>query len=201
MTELKINSESMIKKEISYKDNKTKPSFKTIPIKKIIDTNKEMGLALSDLEIDYLIKIYTQLKDPTDVELMMFSQINSEHCRHKIFNSDFTIDNKKQNKTLFQLIKDTFYKNNKDVISAYKDNSSIIKGNYINELFIDNKRKYRNKKSDERYIIKAETHNHPTAISLMKEQLQDLVVKLEMRVQQEEGQYLRLAFADLHYQI
>jgi phosphoribosylformylglycinamidine synthase len=95
----------------------------------------------------------------------MFSQINSEHCRHKIFNSDFYIDNKKMKKTLFSMIKSTNTNKNKDIISAYSDNSSIVKGKTINELYIDKNKNYRIKKSPENYIIKAETHNHPTAIS------------------------------------
>ena len=82
-----------------------------------------MGLAMSQPEIYYLENIYKRLKrNPTDVELMMFSQINSEHCRHKIFNSDFYIDNKKMKKTLFSMIKSTNTNKNKDIVSAYSDN-------------------------------------------------------------------------------
>ena len=102
-----------------------------------------MGLAMSNSEINYLIGIYKVLKrNPSDVELMMFSQINSEHCRHKIFNSKFFIEGKKKNKNLFAMIKST-YRNNHDVISAYKDNSSIIKGKTINELVITKNLKYK----------------------------------------------------------
>ncbi len=165
MTEAFLPSLLAIKKYLNSKKTYKKQSYKTIPINKIKTANIDMGLAMSDLEIDYLVGIYKVLKrNPTDVELMMFSQINSEHCRHKIFNSEFFIEGKKANKSLFAMIKST-YRNNHDVISAYKDNSSIIKGKTINELVITKNLKYKNIKSPENYIIKAETHNHPTAIS------------------------------------
>jgi phosphoribosylformylglycinamidine synthase len=166
MIEILISSKSMINKYFDLNEKTIKKNFKYIPIKQLSLANKKMGLAMSHPEILYLEKIYKNLKrNPTDVELMMFSQINSEHCRHKIFNSTFYIDNKKMNKTLFQMIKHTNTNNNKDIVSAYSDNSSIIKGKIFNELTINNKRKYQIKKSPENYIIKAETHNHPTAIS------------------------------------
>ena len=165
MTEAFLPSLSDIKKYLNSKKTYKKQSHKTIPLNKIKTANIDMGLAMSNSEIDYLIGIYKVLKrNPTDVELMMFSQINSEHCRHKIFNSEFFIEGKKKNKNLFAMIKST-YRNNHDVISAYKDNSSIIKGKTINELIITKDLKYKNIKSPENYIIKAETHNHPTAIS------------------------------------
>ena len=166
MTEILISSKSLINKYLNQNKKINKNNFKYIPIKQLSLANNKMGLAMSNPEILYLEKIYKSLKrNPTDVELMMFSQINSEHCRHKIFNSTFHIDNKRMNKTLFQMIKHTNTNNNKDIVSAYSDNSSIIKGKTLNELTINNKRKYQIKKSPENYIIKAETHNHPTAIS------------------------------------
>ena len=165
MTEAFLPSLSAIKKYLNSKKTHKRQSHKTIPINKIKTANIDMGLAMSDSEIDYLVGIYKVMnRNPTDVELMMFSQINSEHCRHKIFNSKFFIEGKKKNKSLFAMIKST-YRNNNDVISAYKDNSSIIKGKTINELIIAKNLKYKNIKSPENYIIKAETHNHPTAIS------------------------------------
>ena len=138
-----------------------------IPLSKLNKYNKTMGLALSELEIIYLKKMYTKLKrSPKDIELMMFAQINSEHCRHKIFNSKIVLKNSKEDNSLFKLIKTTFKKTNKDVVSAYTDNCSIIKSNRVNFLHTDIvSKKYKYKKEDGLYIVKAETHNHPTAIS------------------------------------
>ena len=166
MTEIVVTSTKSIKQYLNLKLDIKKTTFKYISSKNISSANKKMGLAMSQLEIHYLENIYKRLKrNPTDVELMMFSQINSEHCRHKIFNSDFYINNKKMKKTLFSMIKSTNTNKNKDIVSAYSDNSSIVKGKSINELYIDKNKKYLIKKSPENYIIKAETHNHPTAIS------------------------------------
>ncbi len=165
MTEIYLPSSNLIRKYLNNTFLPKKNYFRKISTKNIETANNKMGLAMNPSEIKYLENVYLKLKrDPTDVELMMFSQINSEHCRHKIFNSTFYIDGKKKNKTLFSMIKST-YKSNKDVISAYKDNSSIIKGKKINELVINKQFKYKTIKSPENYIIKAETHNHPTAIS------------------------------------
>ena len=138
-----------------------------IPLTKLNKYNKTMGLALSELEILYLKKMYANLKrSPKDIELMMFAQINSEHCRHKIFNSKIITKDSKKDTSLFKLIKKTFKKKNKDVISAYTDNCSIIKSNRVNFLHTDlASKKYKYKKEDGLYIVKAETHNHPTAIS------------------------------------
>jgi len=93
----------------------------------LVQANSELGLALSDDEIDYLVNAFTQAnRNPTDVELMMFAQANSEHCRHKIFNADWTIDGEKQDKSLFAMIKNTHQLQPKGTIVAYSDNSSII---------------------------------------------------------------------------
>src|SRR6187549_531176 len=95
----------------------------------LVTANTELGLALSDDEIDYLVKNFAALgRDPTDVELMMFAQANSEHCRHKIFNADWIIDGQKQPKSLFAMIRNTHAKNPKGVLSAYRDNASVIEG-------------------------------------------------------------------------
>ena len=152
------------KKEISSKKGKR---LETIPLSKITKYNKKMGLALSELEIDYLKEMYTKLKrSPRDIELMMFAQINSEHCRHKIFNSKINTNKSKKETSLFKLIKKTFKKKNTDVVSAYTDNCSIIKSNKMNSLYTDIvTKKYKYKKEDGLYIVKAETHNHPTAIA------------------------------------
>jgi phosphoribosylformylglycinamidine synthase len=129
--------------------------------------NQQMGLALSDDEIDYLFNNYTDIKrNPTDIELMMFAQANSEHCRHKIFNAEFIIDGEKQNKTLFGMIKDT-YKNAPDnVLVAYDDNSSVITGAEIARFYPSPENKsYQFNNEYTHILMKVETHNHPTAIS------------------------------------
>src|SRR5207245_10606636 len=91
--------------------------------------NSEFGLALAADEIDYLVNAFTQLRrNPTDVELMMFAQANSEHCRHKIFNADFTIDGVKQERSLFQMIRRTTEASPAGVLSAYRDNAAVIEG-------------------------------------------------------------------------
>ena len=138
-----------------------------LSLKKIDNYNISMGLALNKLEIEYLKNIYNRLKrNPSDIELMMFAQINSEHCRHKIFNSELRNNKFRSTTTLFKLIKKTKNKSSSDVVSAYKDNCAIIRStkNKILKTDLNNKEyKYLTEKSF--YIIKAETHNHPTAIS------------------------------------
>ncbi|MFI4941418.1 MAG: phosphoribosylformylglycinamidine synthase, partial [Burkholderiales bacterium] len=102
----------------------------------LMQANNELGLALSDDEIDYLATAFTQAKrNPTDVELMMFAQANSEHCRHKIFNADWTIDGEKQDKSLFAMIKNTHRLQPKGTIVAYSDNSSIIEGASVSRFY------------------------------------------------------------------
>ncbi len=149
------------------KKNTRQSKLRHIPLRFINKYNVKMGLALSDSEIDYLNEIFTKLhRDPSDVELMMFAQINSEHCRHKIFNSQLNINNSSKPLSLFNLIKKTYKKNNTDVVSAYTDNCSVIKSLKTKFLFSDMpSRKYKYVSEDGLYIIKAETHNHPTAIS------------------------------------
>lgn len=91
--------------------------------------NRELGLALADDEIDYLVEAFNELgRNPSDVELMMFAQANSEHCRHKIFNADWLIDGEPQSHSLFKMIKNTFATSPDNVLSAYSDNSAVIKG-------------------------------------------------------------------------
>jgi phosphoribosylformylglycinamidine synthase len=129
--------------------------------------NREMGLALSDDEIDYLAENYEELgRNPTDVELMMFAQANSEHCRHKIFNADWIIDGERQPKSLFAMIRNTFNKSPAGVLSAYKDNASIVKGSPASRFFPDPATgEYGYTDEDVHMLMKVETHNHPTAIS------------------------------------
>ncbi|WP_150137138.1 phosphoribosylformylglycinamidine synthase [Candidatus Enterovibrio altilux] len=129
--------------------------------------NVELGLALADDEIDYLIKIFTKLgRNPNDIELMMFAQANSEHCRHKIFNADWTIDGVTQNKSLFKMIKNTYKHNNEYVLSAYKDNAAVMVGSEVGRFFPNPKSHQYNYHQEATHILmKVETHNHPTAIS------------------------------------
>jgi len=129
--------------------------------------NLELGLALADDEIEYLLNAYKELeRNPTDVELMMFGVVNSEHCRHKIFNADWVIDGEKQPKSLFKMIKNTYEKGGQEVLSAYSDNAAVIEGPKAGRFFadpVDNT--YRYHKEAIHTVIKVETHNHPTAIA------------------------------------
>lgn len=132
----------------------------------LVKANQELGLALDDNEIDYLLKAYGALKrNPSDVELMMFAQVNSEHCRHKIFNADWVVDGQKQPKSLFKMIKNTFEKGGEDVLSAYKDNAAVLKGNEAERLFVNKTGEFKYHKEPIHPVIKVETHNHPTAIA------------------------------------
>ena len=134
----------------------------------LVKANTEMGLALSADEIDYLFENYQALnRNPSDVELMMFAQANSEHCRHKIFNADFILNGEKQPKSLFGMIRDTHNAHPEGTVVAYKDNSSVIEGAKI-ERFYPNAAEnqgYRFHEEDTHIIMKVETHNHPTAIA------------------------------------
>lgn len=145
---------------------------RTIDVKKggreaLTSANKTLGLALANDEIDYLYDAYTALRrDPTDVELMMFAQVNSEHCRHKVFNADWVIDGVKQPKSLFKMIKNTYEKGGQDVLSAYHDNAAVLKGPIAGRFFSDGAdRAYRYHQEPVHSVIKVETHNHPTAIA------------------------------------
>ena len=130
--------------------------------------NMEMGLALSKEEIDYLYGVYTGMRrNPTNVELLMFGQVNSEHCRHKIFNAEWIIDGEKKAKSLFGMIKNTHAKHPQGTIVAYSDNSCVLEGSVSEWLeprrSSDNVYEFTKERID--VIAKVETHNHPTAIS------------------------------------
>ncbi|MBI3285983.1 MAG: phosphoribosylformylglycinamidine synthase [Burkholderiales bacterium] len=135
----------------------------------LLAANSELGLALSDDEIDYLVDAFTAAeRNPTDVELMMFAQANSEHCRHKIFNADWTIDGVKQDKSLFQMIKNTHQLQPKGTIVAYSDNSSVIEGAKVARFYprgAQHGNVYQATEELTHTLMKVETHNHPTAIS------------------------------------
>ncbi len=129
--------------------------------------NQNLGLALAEDEIDYLVDSFVELgRNPSDVELMMFAQANSEHCRHKIFNADWLIDGQAQEKSLFGMIKNTYEKSSDDVLSAYSDNASVIRGAKASRFFPDTDTGHYSKHDEDIHILmKVETHNHPTAIS------------------------------------
>ncbi|HNR23118.1 MAG TPA: phosphoribosylformylglycinamidine synthase, partial [Steroidobacteraceae bacterium] len=131
------------------------------------DANRELGLALSDDEIDYLVEAFERLgRDATDVELMMFAQANSEHCRHKIFNADWIIDGAPQAKSLFAMIRNTHARAPRGVLSAYRDNAAVIEGSIGARWFADPRGGvYRSSVESIDILMKVETHNHPTAIS------------------------------------
>ena len=128
--------------------------------------NDDLGLALNDVEKSYLNKLFQKLNRPvTDAELMMFSQINSEHCRHKIFRSKWKTDIPFSHDSLFDAIKSTTKKDMKHILSAYHDNSAVIKANGKSMLEVGGDSKYKNYKGEVDTTIKVETHNHPTGIS------------------------------------
>ncbi len=132
----------------------------------IREANVELGLAISEPEMQYLADSFKAAgRNPTDTELVMFGQVNSEHCRHKIFGAKFIIDGKEMPNSLFGMIKNTHKKNGKGTLVAYKDNSSVVEG-YETEMFIPSaQHAYGFKKVQLDQLMKVETHNHPTAIS------------------------------------
>ncbi|WP_455922354.1 phosphoribosylformylglycinamidine synthase [Pseudomonas putida] len=129
--------------------------------------NVELGLALAEDEIDYLVTSFEGLgRNPHDIELMMFAQANSEHCRHKIFNASWDIDGQSQEKSLFGMIKNTYQMHNEGVLSAYKDNASVIVGSVAGRFFPNPEtRQYGAVQEPVHILMKVETHNHPTAIA------------------------------------
>ena len=128
--------------------------------------NRELGLALADDEIDYLIARYAELgRDPTDAELFMFAQANSEHCRHKVFNATWTVDDEAQAQTLFGMIRHTHACAPEHTLSAYRDNAAVIEGVVGRRFFADADGVWRAHPETIDYAIKVETHNHPTAIA------------------------------------
>jgi len=132
----------------------------------LVEADQHYGLALSDDEIDYLWQHYQALqRNPTDAELMMFAQVNSEHCRHKIFNADWIIDGSALPKTLFQMIKNTHQQNPQGDLSAYCDNGAVIAGSTVARFWVDSAGQYAYHNEATHTVIKVETHNHPTAIA------------------------------------
>jgi len=133
----------------------------------LVKANVELGLALAEDEVNYLFENFTKLgRNPHDIELYMFAQANSEHCRHKIFNADWTIDGVKQPKSLFKMIRNTHEVNPDFVLSAYKDNAAVMVGNKGGRFFPNPESNvYGYNHEDIQILMKVETHNHPTAIS------------------------------------
>jgi len=132
----------------------------------LVAANGELGLALSDDEIDYLIDNFTKLgRNPTDVELMMFAQANSEHCRHKIFNASWEVDGERQPLSLFGMIRETHKAHPEGTIVAYADNAAVVEGAKIRRFHPQADGSYAYVEDETHILAKVETHNHPTAIS------------------------------------
>ena len=157
--------------EVLFRHESPRP-LRTVPVlaqgrPALAAANQTLGLALADDEIDYLLAAFTKLeRDPNDVELMMFAQANSEHCRHKIFNASWEIDGEAQEKSLFAMIRNTYRLHSEGILSAYSDNAAVFKGSrggrfYVNPTTGD----YAAHDEDIHILCKVETHNHPTAIS------------------------------------
>jgi len=133
----------------------------------LVTANRELGLALADDEIDYLVESFQRLgRNPVDVELMMFAQANSEHCRHKIFNASWTLNGEDQALSLFKMIKNTNALGGDNVLSAYSDNAAVISGATAGRFYPNAESKvYSYKHEPINILMKVETHNHPTAIA------------------------------------
>lgn len=132
----------------------------------LVAANTRLGLALSEDEIDYLVENFTRMgRNPTDVELMMFAQANSEHCRHKIFNATWVIDGDEREKSLFRMIRDTHAKTPEGTLSAYEDNAAVMRGAEIERFYPGKGGTYGFNTEPTHILMKVETHNHPTAIS------------------------------------
>ena len=133
----------------------------------LVEANANLGLALADDEIDYLVQSFTELKrNPVDVELMMFAQANSEHCRHKIFNASWTIDGVDQEHSLFGMIRNTNKLGGENVLSAYSDNAAVVKGSVAGRFYPNPEdQSYQYHIEPIQLLMKVETHNHPTAIA------------------------------------
>jgi phosphoribosylformylglycinamidine synthase len=133
----------------------------------LAQANTKMGLALAEDEIDYLVENFTALgRNPNDIELMMFAQANSEHCRHKIFSADWIIDGEQQDIGLFNMIRNTHTLNPEGVVKAYSDNASVIEGHQSERFSVDMAtNQYTHTGEVQHILMKVETHNHPTAIS------------------------------------
>ncbi len=169
MTESVLHSETF---ELLFSNVSPKPlahiTLGNDPVSVLRTCNERLGLALSDDEIQYLVDLYARIKrDPTDVELMMFAQANSEHCRHKIFNATWTVNDAHVERSLFDSIRNTAeVKQFAGLLSAYADNAAVIDGTETAIQQVDAaSRRYIDKNARLDTLMKVETHNHPTAIS------------------------------------
>jgi len=137
-----------------------------VPLAQLEEVNTRLGLALNEDEIAYLRAAYLAVgRDPTDAELTMFAQANSEHCRHKIFNADWIVDGEKQAQSLFGMIRYTHAANPQGTVLAYADNAAILEGALAQRLYPGKDFVYRKNAETTHLVVKCETHNHPTAIS------------------------------------
>lgn len=167
---VEIMLDDFAKADVLFKRTEPAP-FKSVNIlaegrRALEVANTALGLALAEDEIDYLVENFVRLgRNPHDIELMMFAQANSEHCRHKIFNADWTIDGEVQPKSLFKMIKNTFETTPDHVLSAYKDNAAVMEGSVAGRFFPDPGGVYNYHTEPMHILMKVETHNHPTAIS------------------------------------
>lgn len=168
-------TESILEKEAEisriFSDNKPEPLLNIDILAQgrgaLSKANESLGLALSSEEIDYLYAAFSKLgRNPSDAELMMFSQVNSEHCRHKIFNANWKINGREMPHSLFQMIKNTYQLNPNEVLVAYADNAAVIKGPKAERFFASpDHHQYEFQEENIHCVLKVETHNHPTAIS------------------------------------
>ena len=165
MTHVVIASSVPVTEEMMFQHQKPK-ELTFIPLNKasLEEANVKFGLAIQPDEIEYILSSWT--RDPSNVELMMFAQVNSEHCRHKIFNASWTIDGKEAEHSLFQMIKNTHKCNPTGVLSAYKDNAAVLEGHTAGRFFSDpNTKEYGVVEEPVHIVCKVETHNHPTSIA------------------------------------
>lgn len=168
MTESLIFDESTIEKLFcdELPKNLTRIDILNKGIAELKKYNHEKGLALSEDEIEYLYTNFLEAnKNPSNAELMMFAQANSEHCRHKIFNATWEINGERKNHSLFSMIRNTHEKNPKKTVTAYSDNSSVIEGRKFKRFYPGKNNIYQEDEALTHYLMKVETHNHPTAIS------------------------------------
>ncbi len=169
MTEIVLSNEDDA--ALLFSDAKPKP-LQSVDIlqggrEALLAANHAWGLALAEDEVDYLVENFKMLnRNPNDIELMMFAQANSEHCRHKIFNADWIIDGKPQDRSLFNMIRNTHAHSPQGILSAYKDNAAVMAGFDAERFFPDDRTQiYHYSHEPVHILMKVETHNHPTAIA------------------------------------
>ncbi|MGH9578214.1 MAG: phosphoribosylformylglycinamidine synthase, partial [Terriglobales bacterium] len=137
-----------------------------VPLASLAQSNRELGLALADDEIEYLRDAFRSIgRDPTDAELTMFAQANSEHCRHKIFNAEWVIDGERKERSLFAMIRHTHAVRPEGTVLAYTDNAAVMQGRIVQRFHPDGEGVYRPRTALTHSVMKCETHNHPTAIA------------------------------------